>query len=297
MAGGGGVNRLLALGFGYSAKEIARQLQAEGWRISGTGRSAQSLAEMEREGVEPILFDGQNAEADLKTAISGATHLLISIPPGPDGDPILKLCGEAIAKASALSWIGYLSTIGVYGDHGGGWVDEATPATPLSQRSRERAEAEVAWAAFARSLSVPLDIFRLAGIYGPGRSPLDRLRNGKAQVIVKPGQVFNRIHVADIAQTVVKAIAKPPAAPQARIFNVADDEPAPPQEVMAFAAQLLGMEPPPFIRYEEANLTEMGRSFYEESKRARNDAIKRDLGVTLLYPTYREGLRSLAAIL
>jgi nucleoside-diphosphate-sugar epimerase len=297
MAGGGGVNRLLAFGFGYSAKEIARLLQAGSWRVSGTARSADSLAEMERQGVEPILFDGASANSELDAAIARATHLLVSIPPGPDGDPALRLCGEAIAKAPALVWIGYLSTIGVYGDHGGGWVDEATPVTPLSQRSRERAEAEAAWAAFAGRLGVAFDIFRLAGIYGPGRSPLDRLRNGKARIIVKPGQVFNRIHVADIAQTVMKAIARPSPTPQARIFNVADDEPAPPQEVMAFAARLLGMEPPPFIPFEQAGLTEMGRSFYEESKRARNDAIKRDLGVTLLYPTYREGFRSLAALL
>jgi nucleoside-diphosphate-sugar epimerase len=289
------MNGLLAFGFGYSAREIARRLQGEGWRIWGTGRSAENLGEMERQGVAPIFFDGTKMGSDLEDAIAQATHLLISVPPDKGGsDPVLDLCGQAISESPSLAWIGYLSTIGVYGDHGGGWVDETTPVNPVSWRSEDRAKAEAAWAALAGRSGAPLDIFRLAGIYGPGRSVVDRLRQGKAQVIVKPGQVFNRIHVADIAQTVEKALARPAASPQARIFNVTDDEPAPPQDVMIFAASLLGVEPAPLIPIEEANLSGMALSFYEESKRVHNDAIKRDLGVRLAYPTYREGLRALA---
>ena len=190
--------------------------------------------------------------------------------------------------------MGYLSTIGVYGDLEGGWADEDTPAVPDTERGAARIEAEAAWTAFCRERGLPLDIFRLAGIYGPGRNPLDRIRRGEARRIVKPGQVFNRIHVDDIAQTVAAAIFQERQEPGTRLFNLADDEPAPPQDVILYAAELIGAPPPPEIPFESAALSPMARSFYAGNKRIRNDKIKRELGVALKYPTYREGLARLA---
>jgi nucleoside-diphosphate-sugar epimerase len=196
-------------------------------------------------------------------------------------------------SAPELRWIGYLSTIGVYGGLDGGWAGEETPAEPGTERGRARIEAEGAWSAFCRERGLPLDIFRLAGIYGRGRSVLDRIRAGDARAIVKPGQIFNRIHVDDIAQTVAAAIAQDRREPGTRLFNVADDEPAPPQDVIRYAARLLGAPPPPEIPFDSADLSPMARSFYAGNKRMRNDKIKRELGVVLKYPTYREGLRAL----
>jgi nucleoside-diphosphate-sugar epimerase len=193
-----------------------------------------------------------------------------------------------------LRWIGYLSTIAVYGDRQGAWVDEDAPIAPLSSRGVARIKAEHDWESLSREAGLPLDIFRLSGIYGPGRSPLDKVREGKAQRIVKPGQVFNRIHVHDIASTVVAAMLQERQQAEMRIFNVTDDEPAPPQDVVLLASQLLGVPPPPEVAFEEAALSPMARSFYEDNKRVRNDRIKRELGVTLRYSTYREGLAALA---
>ncbi len=289
------MTHLLALGMGYSAAEAAHRLRAKGWTVAGTGRSSESLRRITEQGFTALPFDGRAVPDPLAANLVSATHLLLSIPPDEDGDPVLRACGPLIRRAPNLKWIGYLSTIGVYGDHGGAWVDEATPPAPRSGRSRARVEAEQAWAALARERGVPLDIFRLSGIYGPGRNPLERLLSGERQTVVKPGQVFNRIHVEDIGQAVERAIERPGEAGAARIFNVTDDEPAPPQDVTAFAAQLLGMEPPPLVPIEQAQLSDMGRSFYAENKRARNERMKRDLGVALAYPTYREGLRALAA--
>jgi nucleoside-diphosphate-sugar epimerase len=214
----------------------------------------------------------------------------VSVPPDAQGDPVLRHHAEDIARSNA-EWIGYLSTIGVYGDHGGAWVDETAPATPSSERSRRRALAEQQWLDFGKASGKRVEIFRLAGIYGPGSSAIEGVRSGTTRSIVKPDQVFNRIHVEDIARTLIAAFSRPHVH---AIYNVTDDEPAPPQDVNAYAATLLGLPPPVAIAYEAAELSEMGRSFYSENKRVRNDRIKNDLGVQLAFPTYREGLAAIA---
>ncbi|MBM9594537.1 SDR family oxidoreductase [Roseitranquillus sediminis] len=267
---------LLSIGHGYSARVLGQRLAAEGWRIVGTSRTARA-----EPGVEMRVWPGE----DLADAIAEATHVLTSVSPGEEGDPVLATLGKAIAASSAI-WVGYLSTTGVYGDHGGGWVDETAPLTPATTRGRRRVAAEAAWA----GLRVPLHVFRLAGIYGPGRGPFEKVRAGRSSVI-KPGQVFSRIHVDDIAAVLHASML----APSPGVWNVADDEPAPPQDVLAYAAGLLGLPPPAEVPFDEADLSPMARSFYAESKRVRNDRMKRDLGVSLLYPTYREGLRALLA--
>ncbi|TCO69902.1 SDR family oxidoreductase [Rhodovulum euryhalinum] len=272
---------LLSIGHGYSARELARTL-GPGWRVIGTTRSPDRAEALRAEGVAPLIWPG----SELGPALAQATHLLTSVPPGQGGDPVLAALGDALRAARHLRWVGYLSTTGVYGDHGGGWVDETSALTPATERGRARVTAEAGWAA----LGLPLHVFRLAGIYGPGRSPLDKLRDGTAQRIVKPGQVFSRIHVADIAQVLAASIARPnPGA----IYNVADDEPAPPQDVIAFAAAMLGLPVPPEIPFDQADLGPMARSFYAESKRVRNDRIKTELGVHLRHPDYRAGLAAL----
>ncbi len=287
------MSNLLVFGLGYSAVETAAILQAGGWRVSGTVRSAAKAGELEKEGMSPILFDDRAA---VESALQTATHLLVSTPPGNEGDPAFVTYGQAIRSAPSLKWIGYLSTIGVYGDHQGEWIDEETPTAAPRGRKSARVEAEQAWESLAREGGIPLDIFRLAGIYGPGRSPIDRIRAGDARRIVKPGQVFNRIHVEDIAQTVIAATRRERRGGGARIYNVADDEPAPPQDVLLYAAQLIGAPPPPEIPFEKADLSPMARSFYEDNKRVHNTKIKRELGIVLRYPTYREGLQALARL-
>ena len=266
---------LLSIGHGYSARELGRRLVGEGWRVVGTARDGR-----EEPGVEMRVWPGD----DLSNVIARATHILTSVAPGPDGDPVLRELGPAIAAAPAR-WVGYLSTTGVYGDHGGAWVDEASPLTPATDRGRARVAAEAEW----QALGVPLHIFRLAGIYGPGRGPFAKVISGRARRIVKRGQVFSRVHVEDIAQVLAASMR----APAPGIYNVADDEPAPPQDVIANAARLLGLPVPQEIPFDEAEMTPMARSFYAESKRVRNDKIKRELGVRLRYPTYRDGLRAL----
>ncbi len=284
------MSNLFAFGLGYSAAAAGTILQADGWRVSGTVRSAAKASAIAEEGISPLLFEEREA---VLSALQNATHLLVSTPPNDKGDPALSAYGGALREAPALRWIGYLSTIGVYGDHHGDWIDEDTPAAAPRGRKSARIEAEKAWEALANGRGLALDVFRLAGIYGPGRSPLDRIRAGDARSIVKPGQVFNRIHVEDIAQTVIAAIRRDRRA-GVHIFNVTDDEPAPPQDVLAYAAELIGAPPPPEIPFEKAELSPMGRSFYEDNKRVRNVKIKRELGVLLHYPTYREGLQALA---
>jgi nucleoside-diphosphate-sugar epimerase len=275
---------LISFGHGYSAQALARVLLPQGWRIWGTTRSADGAARLAETGITPVIW-GSDA---VTSALAGATHLLTSVAPDATGDPVLRLYGNAIATAP-LVWAGYLSTTGVYGDHQGAWVDEATPLTPTTERGRARIRAEADWAAIS---GLPLHIFRLAGIYGPGRGPFEKVRNGTARQIIKPGQVFSRTHVDDIAQVVGASIARPdPGA----IYNVCDDDPAPPQDVLAHAAQLLGLPPPPTEPFDPARMTPMAASFYAESKRVRNDRIKRDLGVVLRYPDYRSGLAALLA--
>ena len=274
---------LLSLGHGYSARALARRLTSQGWRVIGTTRNPTKAEAFRAEGVEPLLWPG-----DLGPALAEATHVLCSAAADAKGDPFLQAM-PSIASSNA-SWVGYLSTTGVYGDHDGGWVDEDTPLTPQSDRGRQRVLAEGQW----RATGLPVHIFRLAGIYGPGRGPFEKVRDGTARRIIKPGQVFSRIHVDDIAQVLEASIRQPnPGA----AYNVCDDNPCPPQEVIGYAAQLLGMAEPPAVPYAdvEPTMTPMAKGFYSESKKVRNDRIKDELGVKLLYPDYTLGLAALLA--
>jgi nucleoside-diphosphate-sugar epimerase len=285
--------KLFIFGLGYSASAVGTLLRESGWQVQGSVRWPEKFEELSGGGFEPCLFSDR---ASVEGALRDTTHCLISVPPGKGGDPVLAAYSRALLGAASLSWAGYLSTIGVYGDLKGGWVDEETPAGPETGRGEARIKAEMAWAEFCRARGVPLDIFRLAGIYGPGRAPFSKIQTGEARRIVKPGQVFNRIHVEDIAQTVAAAILQDRQELGTHIFNLADDEPAPPQDVILYAAQLIGVPPPPEIPFESAALSPMARSFYSGNRRVRNAKIKRELGIVLRYPTYREGLRALAAI-
>jgi nucleoside-diphosphate-sugar epimerase len=276
---------LLNIGHGYSAARLAASLGADGWRVAGTTRSSEKAAAMAAEGVRPVLWDDAAAMAD---ALAEASHLLVSLPPDAEGDPFLRHHRAALGRQE---WVGYLSTTGVYGDRQGGWVDETSALSPVNARSRWRVAAESEWLALAGE-GVPAQVFRLAGIYGPGRSALDRLREGTAQRVVKPGQVFSRIHVDDIVQVLRASMERGQAG---AVWNVADDEPAPPQDVIAFAAGLIGIAPPPEVAFEDADLSPMARSFYAESKRVDNRKVKRDLGVRFAYPDYRAGLRAILA--
>ncbi|AGI69932.1 hypothetical protein OAN307_c45770 [Octadecabacter antarcticus 307] len=275
---------LLSFGHGYSARALTTLL-SDDWRVIGTTRSDEKAAALMAGGTEPRIWPG----ADLTPALNAATHLLISAGPSDAGDPVLnELRSEIASRRDQFEWVGYLSTTGVYGDHDGGWVDENTPLNPSTKRGQMRVDAETAW----QSLGLPLHIFRLAGIYGPGRGPFAKVRNGTARRIIKDGQVFSRIHVADIAQTLAASIAQPNSG---AIYNLCDDDPAPPQDVIAHAAELLGMATPPAQNFAVADLTPMARSFYAESKKVRNDRIKSELGVKLIYPDYRAGLAALLA--
>jgi nucleoside-diphosphate-sugar epimerase len=279
---------LLSLGHGYSARALAGRLLAAGWRVIGTTRSREKAGRLQAEGVEPLLWP----DGTLASALARATHLLSSIPPGPDGDPVLAAHGDEIAAAGHLQWVGYLSTTGVYGDHGGDWVDEDTPPAPTTERGTRRVRAEAEWRAACDRGGLPLHIFRLAGIYGPGRGPFEKVRQGTAQRIVKPGQVFSRIHVDDIAQVLATSMARPHAG---AVYNVCDDDPAPPQDVIAHAAALLGLPQPPEVDFDAADLSPMARSFYAESKRVCNTRIKAELGIRLIHPDYRSGLAAILA--
>lgn len=276
------MHTLLSLGHGYSAQALARILIARGWRVIGTTRSAEKARALAETGIEAVVWPGTG----LGGLMDQATHLLTSIAPAEGGDPVIAAEGAALRAARHLEWVGYLSTTGVYGDTGGGWVDEETPPAPSTARGRARLTAERDWA----SLGLPLHIFRLAGIYGPGRGPFEKMRQGTARRIIKPGQVFSRAHVEDIAQVLAASIDRPDPG---RVYNVCDDDPAPPQDVLAHAADLLGLPPPPEVDFETADLSPMARSFYAESKRVRNGRIKQELGVRLRYPDYRAGLAAL----
>lgn len=290
--------RLFCFGFGYSAEALARAMRGAACRIAGTVRSADKARTLADEGVEGFLFDGAAPMPDAAKALAGATHLLISIPPDAGGDPVLRHHAAAIAAlvdaSPALRWLGYLSTTAVYGDRGGAWVDEETPVAPTSARARRRVDAENAWLGLQRERGMPVHVFRLAGIYGPGRNAIDDVRRGQARRIHKAGQVFSRIHVDDIAAVLVASMARPNPG---RIYNVCDDEPAASSDVVTHACQLLGVRCPPEVPFEQAapNMSEMARSFYADNKRVRNDRIKRELGVMLRYPNYRAGLDALLA--
>ena len=277
---------LLSFGHGFSAQALSRLLVPQDWRVIGTTRSEDKAVALMNSGVEPRIWPG----ADMAPALNAATHILISAVPDEDGDPVLaKLETEITKRAGQFEWVGYLSTTGVYGDHQGDWVNENSPLTPATQRGIARVKAEAAWASIP---DLPLHIFRLAGIYGPGRGPFAKVRSGTARRIIKEGQVFSRTHVADIARILQASIQQPnPGA----AYNVCDDDPAPPEDVIAYAAKLLGMPIPTAEDFATAEMTAMARSFYAESKKVRNDRIKDELGVELLYPDYRSGLKSLFA--
>jgi nucleoside-diphosphate-sugar epimerase len=285
------MTHLFCFGLGYSASVFARQMAERGWTISATSTSAGGVERIRTAGYDGLIYDGRAPGAGVAAALARATHVLVSPAPDASGDPVLRHHAADFASAQQLRWIGYLSTIGVYGDRGGEWVDETAELRPVSDRSRWRAAAEAAWLDLARASGKQVQIFRLAGIYGPGRSAIDNLRDGTARRIVKPGQVFNRIHVADIAGTLRAAIDG-----QGRhaVYNVTDDEPAPPQDVVAFGAKLLGLPVPPDLPFETAELSPMARSFYADNKRVSNALIKSDLSVKLEYPSYREGLAAIA---
>ena len=275
-----GTSTLLCFGYGYSARALAKRLIPAGWRVIGTFRREEAVALIEADGVEPAAFD--------RVDPAQATHILNSVPPGCDGDPVLNAFGAAMS-GTGLAWLGYLSTTGVYGDTGGGEVNETSPLNPASDRSARRVEAEAGWLSLE---GVPAHIFRLAGIYGPGRSALDRIKAGRARRIGKPGFAFSRIHVEDIAGVLAASIAAPnPGA----IYNVCDNEPAPQADVIAHGCELLGVDAPPLIPYDEAqrDMTGMARSLWRENRRVGNARIRTELGYTLKYPTYREGLRAI----
>ncbi|MGJ3264776.1 MAG: SDR family oxidoreductase [Salinarimonas sp.] len=279
---------LFAFGHGYSAAEVVRRAAFS--RVVGTARTPEKTAALERAGVAARLFGPDGADPRISEDLARARRLLLSIPPRDGEDPALAAFGAAIAAAPQLESIVYLSTIGVYGDAAGGWVDEDTPTAPKSGRAEDRLAAEEAWCALGARAGKRVCVLRLGGIYGPGRNPILQLRAGTARRIVKPGQVFNRIHVADIAQAVLAAFAR---GRPGGVYNVVDDLPTPPQDVVAHAAELTGIEPPPEVPFEEAELSPMGRSFWSTSKRVSNARLREELGVALIYPSYREGLAAL----
>lgn len=277
-------NTLLSFGHGYSAQALSKTLIRDGWRVIGTTRSKEKAEVIADSGAQPLLWTREG----VVEALDDATAILMSAAPNEDGDPVLQTVRDEIsARAPELNWAGYLSTTGVYGDRQGGWVDENTPLAPSTARGRARVAAEREWQAVE---NLPLHIFRLAGIYGPGRGPFAKVRAGTARRIVKPGQVFSRIHVEDIAQVLYASLRQPnPGA----IYNLCDDDPAPPQDVIAYAAELLGQPAPPAEDFDTAEMTPMARSFYAENKKVRNDRIKDELGVVLKYPDYRTGLQAM----
>lgn len=284
------MTHLFCFGLGYSAGYLAHDLLARGWHLTGTSTRAIGAARLQARGIDGLVFDGRTRAPEVAEALQSATHILLSIPPDADGDPAYRAFADDIAASPSVAWIGYLSTVGVYGDANGGWVDEETEARPASERGQRRLDAENEWIAFGGRTGKAVMVFRLPGIYGPGRSTIDDLRAGEARRIIKVGQVFNRIHVEDIAASIAASIAKPT---HGRVYNVTDDEPGPPQDVVAFGAELLGLPVPPGLDFATADLSPMARGFYSESKRVSNARLKAELGVTLKYPNYRDGLRSI----
>jgi nucleoside-diphosphate-sugar epimerase len=276
------MKHLLCFGFGFSASTLAARLDRKAWRVTGTSRSNEGVAAIEAAGFEGVRFDQYT---DIPRSV---THIVSSVPPGA-GDPVIEKFGAQLAK-HRFDWVAYLSTTGVYGDHQGRLVDEEFPLTPNTERGEKRVTAEAQWLRLHQDHGVPVHVFRLAGIYGPGRNQLLTVRDGTAKRVIKAGQVFSRIHVEDIAGVMLASMARPKPG---RAYNVADDEPCPPQDVVAYAAGLLGVEPPPEIPFEEADLSPMARSFFADSKRVSNARVKTELGYVFKYLNYRVGLKSL----
>lgn len=281
--------RLFCFGVGYTATRFAVSLAAEGWAVAGTCRSAEKAETLEARGIEPFVWDGGAPTADLLDEIAQSSHVLSSVSPDEEGDPVLRAFGAALGKAE-LDWVGYLSSTSVYGDAGGGRVTEATPPNPSGETGRRRLAAEEGWRALHRQHGVPVHVFRLAGIYGPGRSMIDRVRAGTARRIVKPGHVVARIHVDDIVEVLRASIARPrPGA----VYNVADDLPAATEEVVSHASELLGVAPPAAEPLDQADLSPMARGFYENDRIIDNALIRSELGISLRYPDYRTGLAAI----
>ena len=290
-------NTLFCFGLGFTTTTLGRELLAQGWTVSGTTRNQQKADALKAEGFDVVLLDKEGLTPcsrsfqQIEDRLEQASHILVSAPPNETGDPVIALFSGVLASlVGKVKWFGYLSTIGVYGEHHGAWIDETAEQYPVTRRSQWRQLAELQWQGLAADTGLPLHIFRLPGIYGQGRNQMVTLQKGKSRRLVKEGQVFNRIHVEDIAQVLRASMAH---ISPGEIYNISDDLPAPPQDVVAYAAELLGMKSPPVVRYEDADLTPMARSFYGECKRIQNEKIKQELGVRLKYPTYKEGLAAL----
>jgi len=288
--------RLFCFGFGYTCDFLTRALKADApdmWSFAGTTRDQAKRSALRQQGIDAYLFDAERPLGDPLLMLRGVSHLLISTPPDQEGDIVFRLHADDILRMPNLKWVGYLSTTGVYGDRDGAWVDETTELTPNTIRGTRRTIAENQWLSLFRNRGLPMHIFRLAGIYGPGRSAIDSVRAGIARRIIKPGHAFSRVHVDDIVQILRASFAKPNPG---SVYNVVDDEAAPSHEVIAYASRLLGKDPPPLIRFEDANLAPITLSFYSDNKRVKNTKIKSELGVTLKYPNYRSGLEGCLAV-
>ncbi|WP_029008564.1 SDR family oxidoreductase [Azospirillum halopraeferens] len=281
--------RLFVFGLGYTASVLARRALGRGWRVAGTGRSEESCAALRARGIEAFRFDRSTPLKDAAAALAGTSHLLVSAPPDEKGDSVLACHAPVIADLAGLAWAGYLSTTGVYGDCDGAWVGEAAFLKPTGERQRRRVEAERGWLDLYRRFGVPLHVFRLPGIYGPGRSAIDQVRDGTARRIDKPGQVFSRIHVEDAVDALEASMERPTPG---SVFNVCDDHPCPQHEVVAYACELLGVTPPPLVPFDRAELSPMAASFWADNKRVKNDRIKRVLGWSPRHPDYRTGLKA-----
>lgn len=274
---------LFVYGLGFSGQALARRMQAKGWTVSATARRPEKAEALKALSITPV--DPTDPDA-MTSAMGRAKAILITAPPGPDGCPALEQIVPALARSGAFpDWIGYVSTTGVYGDQGGGWVFENSPLRASSLEGARRIGAERDWLQVGQGMGLSVMVFRLPGIYGPGRSALDRLRAGDARRVIKPGQVFSRIHVEDIACGLAASIARPRAG---GIYNLCDDEPAAPQDVIAYAARLAGLPLPPEVGIE--TLSPMAQRFYAENKRVSNALAKQELGWRPAYPTYRQGL-------
>ena len=281
---------LFCFGLGYSAQALARRLVVQDWRVAGTARDGARLDALEAQGFEAVAFSRAGGADGIALRLAEATHVLASIPPDEQGEPVLDLLADPLCRAEGLEWVGYLSTTGVYGTRDGAWVDEDAELRPSSERSRRRVLAERPWLTLHERAGLPVHVFRLAGIYGPGRNVIKSVRAETAKRIDLPGQVFSRIHVEDIASVLEASIARPnPGA----IYNVCDDNPEEPARVVAYACELLDRTPPPSVPFEEAELSEMAKSFYLDNKRVSNRRLHEELGVTLAYPDYKAGLDAL----
>lgn len=285
------MSRLFCFGLGYTARRLGRALAGAGWQVAGTSRTVEDCAAPSAADFHAVRFASDHP-LDAVSVLDGTTHILTSVPPGDDGDAVLRHHGKTIAALPGLQWVGYLSATSVYGDTGGARVDETARCAPTTERGRGRLAAEAEWLDRRDRDGLPVHVFRLAGIYGPGRSALDQVRSGRARRIDRPDHLFSRIHVDDIVSVLQASMARPNPG---RIYNVCDDAPAASADVVAFAAALLGVDPPPLVAFEEAGLSPMARSFYADNRLVANERIKTELGVRLIYPDYRAGLRAILA--